>query len=199
VNLDIVVKVVSPEGTNVVELDTTDGAGGSRLVFWIANTPGKYLVEVRSAHDTASQGSYELEAEEIRPAGVEDNTVIEAQASYLEAEKLRRAGEGNSLQTSVSKYQQSATFWETAEQPAQEAEVLKQKAYVALSRSAHNIAEEAAALHTLGQVYDALGDKQKEREFYNQALLLQLSDDFVPQRADTLNDLGVAYNDLGDA
>ncbi len=214
-NLDIIVSIISPEGKKVAELDTTDGPGGPRSLFWIAQRSGTYLVQVRSSHEAAARGKYQLEVKEVRPTTSKDPDLIEAQTLYFEAEKLRRMGDGDSLQHSISKYQRSAALWEAVLQPSQQAESLKQLGDVlrllgqnkealqplnqalSLAQSAGDSAAQAAALHTAGQVYDLLSDEQKALEVYNQALPMQLSDDFVPQRADTLNDIGNVYDDLG--
>lgn len=216
-DLDVVVTIVSPEGRNVIELDTTDGPGGPRLLFWIANTSGKFVVQVRSAHETALKGTYELEAQEIRSATSTDAGVIDAQNTYLEAEKLRRAGDGDSLQSSIAKYQRAADLWGQAQKPNDQAESLKQLGCALLSigesrkapeplnqalflaRSEHNSAAESSALHALGQAYYSVAENQKALDLFNQALPMQLSAEFVPQRADTLNDLAVVYDDLGHA
>ena len=214
-NLDIVVSIISPEGKKVVELDTTDGPGGPRSLFWMTKESGYYVVKVRSSHENPAKGKYRLEVQDIRPATTKDPGLVEAQTSYLEAEQHRRAGDADSLRSSVGIYQRSAALWEAAQQPSQQAEALKQLGDVlwrlgqnnealqplnqafSLAQSDRDSAAEAAALHTTGQVYDALGDKQKALELYNQALPMELTPDFVPQRADTLNDIGVVYDDLG--
>lgn len=70
---------------------------------------------------------------------------------------------------------------------------------MSLARSAHDLAAESAALHSLGEVYNDLGDKKKALDSFNQALLLQRPLDEAPQEADTLNDIGAVYDDLGSA
>jgi tetratricopeptide (TPR) repeat protein len=57
---------------------------------------------------------------------------------------------------------------------------------------------EAATLNNIGNVYDALGDKQQALEFYNQSLPLWRQVGDKTGEAVTLNNIGLVYNDLGD-
>ena len=216
-NLDVVLSVVSPETQKVVELDTTDGSGGQRTLFWIAKTPGQHLVQVRSAHKTASKGSYQLELEESKPATTQEAGLIEAQDNFLAAERLRRAGDGDSLHQSLPKYQHAAEIWETTKQLSLKAKALRQNGFVlfsvgqnqqalqplnealSLARSVGDRTAESAALHTLGEAHYYVADYQEALGLFNRCLPMQLSDDFAPQRADTVNDIAVVYDDMGHA
>lgn len=217
VDSDAALTFSSPKGERLIELNTTDGPGGARPVFWIAQGSGDYLLEINSSEEAALTGKYSLELQEVRTVSPDDKVLVEAQTAFLEGEALRKAGSGDSLQAAIGKYQRAAELWKAGGQPAQRAEALNKigSVYSALGQNndalgplneALSIAtaisdppEESAALHNLGELYYSLGDKKKALSLFNQALLLRHSAGDAPQEADTLNDIGAVYDDLGRA
>jgi CHAT domain-containing protein/tetratricopeptide (TPR) repeat protein len=59
-------------------------------------------------------------------------------------------------------------------------------------------AGEAATLNNIGHVYDALGEKQKALDYYQQALPLRRAVGDRAGEATTLNNIGVVYDALGE-
>jgi CHAT domain-containing protein/tetratricopeptide (TPR) repeat protein len=70
---------------------------------------------------------------------------------------------------------------------------------LSLARSVGDRTAESAALHTLGEAHYYVADYQEALGLFNRCLPMQLSDDFAPQRADTVNDIAVVYDDMGHA
>lgn len=215
INSNVVLTLSSPRGEKLIDLNTSDGPGGTRPVFWITQEPGDYAIAIVSADETASMGTYGLELQEKRTPVANDKALLEAQTAFLEGEALRRTENGKSLEAAVSILQHAAERWKTAGEPIQEAQALTQlglvygnlgknneaieplKLAISLARQGQAVPQEAAALHNIGEVYYNLGDKRKALSFYNQALSLRHFFPAAQQESDTLNDIGVVYDDMG--
>ena len=68
--IDVLVRVYSPDGKNIAEFDSPNGANGPEKVPVIANVPGTYSIEVTplgQAEDLAP-GAYEIRMSETRQA-----------------------------------------------------------------------------------------------------------------------------------
>ena len=67
-----------------------------------------------------------------------------------------------------------------------------------LSRAVGDKSGEARTLSNIGAVYDALGEKQKALDYYNQSLPLSRAVGDKSGEAVTLNNIGKVYDDLGE-
>ncbi|HYV45630.1 MAG TPA: tetratricopeptide repeat protein, partial [Myxococcaceae bacterium] len=65
-------------------------------------------------------------------------------------------------------------------------------------RRAGDVSGEATTLNNMGGVYDALGEKRKALEYYEQALPLERRVGDVSGEATTLNNMGLVYDALGE-
>ena len=67
-NVDIVVRVFLPDGTMLAEFDSPTGSEGVEYVEFVAESSGKYRVELSQLPDTEGTGQYGIKVEEVRTA-----------------------------------------------------------------------------------------------------------------------------------
>jgi hypothetical protein len=69
--IDVVVRLVGPDGARQMEKDSPNGSFGPELVFFLADVSGEYRVDVQALESEAPPGRYELKVEAlaIRCAG----------------------------------------------------------------------------------------------------------------------------------
>ncbi len=174
--IDVVVVVLAPEGTKLVEMDSPTGTQGSESVSWVAAASGEYRLEVRALEKEARPGRYEIRVEEWREATPQDEKRVAAERAFAEAELLRARGTAESLRKAIEKYKETLPLWQAVGDRKKEAE----------------------ALHSIGFIYSLLGENRKAIEYFNQALpLFGMLGDFQAQAA-TLTNIGAAYARLGE-
>ncbi len=66
--IDVVVRVIAPDGTTVADMDSPNGTYGPERVGIVAKTSGEYRFEVRALEPAAEPGQFEIRISEIRPA-----------------------------------------------------------------------------------------------------------------------------------
>jgi hypothetical protein len=66
--IDVVVRVFSPAGRRLSEVDTPNGANGPESVTAVAGSPGLYRIEVAPLDAKAAPGRYEIKIVELRKA-----------------------------------------------------------------------------------------------------------------------------------
>ncbi|MDY6939588.1 MAG: tetratricopeptide repeat protein [Cyanobacteriota bacterium] len=100
----------------------------------------------------------------------------EADRLYREGEQLYWEGTTESLQLAIEKLEAAGQLYREA-----------------------GIREgEAASLHNIALIYDALGEKQQALEYYNQALLIYQAVGDRAWEATTLHNIGAVYYSLGE-
>src|SRR4029434_2385670 len=101
--IDVAVALSSPDGKNVIEVNSDPSIEGSETVSTIAEAPGAYLIEVRSPEKTAKTGRYEIKVEELRAATAEDKYRVAGEVIFREAEQLQK-GTLEAKRKSIEKY-----------------------------------------------------------------------------------------------
>jgi CHAT domain-containing protein/Flp pilus assembly protein TadD len=91
--IDVVVSVLAPDGTKLMEVDSPNGAWGPEPVRQIAAVGGLYLLEVRALEPPALPGRYRIHGVATRAASERERSGAEAQRLDLEAGQLRRSGD----------------------------------------------------------------------------------------------------------
>jgi CHAT domain-containing protein/tetratricopeptide (TPR) repeat protein len=89
--VDVVVTLVAPDGTKLLEVDSPNGERGPEPLRYVAPVTGEYRIEVRSLEPTAAPGRYVARLVEIRTATDLERRNVEAVS--LEAEAERVSGE----------------------------------------------------------------------------------------------------------
>lgn len=174
--IDVVVTLFDPSGVSIVEVDSPNGTQGPEPVLAISGTSGIYRLQVRSLEKGAPAGRYEIKIEELRTAAGQDTTRIAANRAFMQADGLNAKGTAESKQSAIKRYEEAR----------------------ALYRLVGDLTEEAAALNSLGVVYDDLGEKPKALEYYDQALLLRRALSDRNAEAETLGNIAATYHDLSE-
>jgi CHAT domain-containing protein/Tfp pilus assembly protein PilF len=88
--IDVVVKVIGPDGRQFAEVDSPNGAQGPEPVFLLTETAGRYQVNVQSLEKDAARGRYEIRIKELRSATADDRALQEARNLSRESDRLNR-------------------------------------------------------------------------------------------------------------
>lgn len=178
--IDVVVALFGPDGKKLIEVDSPNGTQGPEPIYYVTEVAGVYRLEVRSLEKEAAPGKYEAKLNEIRPAAQKDRSAVLAHKLFAEAELLRAQGTAESTQQAISKYEETLPRW----------------------REAEDRQGEANTLHSIGDVYNSLGEtldqKHKALDYYNKALTLRRAITDRGGEAVTLFEIGLVYRQLGD-
>ncbi|HNC47184.1 MAG TPA: hypothetical protein PLU80_23630, partial [Acidobacteriota bacterium] len=75
--IDVVVRLLGPDGTKLAEVDSPNGTQGPEPLSSIVEQSGSYTLEVESLDKTVQAGKYELKLEAVKPATEQDRARIE--------------------------------------------------------------------------------------------------------------------------
>jgi CHAT domain-containing protein/tetratricopeptide (TPR) repeat protein len=213
--IDVAVVLFTPDGKKISEVDSEHLVEGSETVSAIAEAPGAYLIEARSAEKTAKAGRYGIKVEELRAATAEDKYRVAGGAAFREAEQLKD-GMLEARRKSVEKYHEALELYRRAGARSGEVGTLNrigevylglgetQKALemfnvaLPISRAIGARKVEAETLNYIGLVYDSLGEIQKALEKVNEALQISRASGDRSVEAITLSNIGAAYQSLGE-
>ena len=172
-SVDVAVVVAGPGQAAMFRVDHPYGTLRPEQVHLVAETPGRYHLEMRPSGD-AGHGRYRLELEALRPASVTDRRRAAAERAFWEARwNLQAAG-----------------FWER---------VAKLEKALRLFRELGAKEREAEAYYRIGELY--LVEKHDPREALGMlgtahAIYGRLHDDKFIALSD--NQIGRSYVDLGE-
>ena len=215
--IDVRVKLYQPDGSLIAQSNRLTGAYGPETIFWVAESPGVYKVEVRALPDQLA-GYIELKIVEERVATFQDRSSFAAQSVFLQAEQLREQKTPTSLDQSLAKYDEALQAWRYIGNSYGEAETLNfiGLIYDVLKRDRVNARQnfekalqiwsslgdrrgEAESLSNLARVYESLGERETALDYYHRSLQpwVQAGDQYG--EAWTLFNLGRVYSFLKDA
>ena len=86
--IDVVVTLFGPDGKQIVEVDSPNGAEGPEPVFAVADAAGNYRLVVRSLEKDAKPGRYEVKVVDVRVATEQDRHRLAAQKIAAEASDI---------------------------------------------------------------------------------------------------------------
>src|SRR5262245_38614938 len=213
--IDTLVALFMPDGKKVGEADIEKATVRSETISAIAEAPGAYRIEVRSAEKKAKTGRYEIKVEELREATAEDKYRVAAESLFREAEQLRQ-GTLEAKRKAVEKYYEALDLYRRAGDRNWEADTLNniglvyralgemQKALemyneaLPIRRAVGDRRGEAITLNNIGLVYRSLGEMQKALENYNEALSIFRTAGDRAEQAVTLSNIGVVYGSIGE-
>ncbi|MBI4748669.1 MAG: tetratricopeptide repeat protein [Acidobacteria bacterium] len=175
--IDVVVRLIGPDGKTLQEVDSPNGTQGSEPISAIIEQGGRYSIEIESLEKTAPPGKYDLSVEPVRVATEQDRAQIEIEKQSAEVEKLRQAG----------KYDQALPL---AQQVLDRAE--------RIFGSEHLLV--AGNLNTLAVLYRAKGDLAKAEPLYVRSLAIyeKVLGAEHPNVATSLINLAVFYQTKGE-
>jgi CHAT domain-containing protein len=223
--IDVAVAAFGPDGKKLFDTDMCR-VGETEPLSLIAETDGRYQLELRSSDKTAPKGQYVIELKELRAASEADKRASAAERLVVEGVRLDTEATADSWKQAIEKYRQSIPLWRAAKDGLWEATALylmantcikigeKQQALeagnqaLALAQAAvqgateeqrrQSLKVQANTLNILGRVHNELGDRQKALDFFNQALPLRVSAKDLSGQIVTLNDMGEIYYSIGD-
>ncbi len=214
--IDVVVTLFGPDGKQLVEVDSPNGAQGPEPLLFIAELSGAYRLNVRSLEKDAPAGRYEAKIEELKLATGQDRERIVGQAVFAEADRLKARATAESLKAAVDKYSAAAAHFRAAREAVKEADALNaaglllsnlggaQKALeffqqsLALRRTGGDRSGEGAALNNIGLAYRSLGENRKALDYYSQSLAIARAAGNRAGEATILNNMGAVLNLLGE-
>ena len=166
---DLTVSLHGPSGDVLIDAVTDDFPQKTVPIFWVAEIPGEYRVEVKAGKSACH---YEVLLRELRTAGPRDRKRADAERLYSQAPA--EAAKFN-YQGAAEMYQRASVFLRETKEPA----------------------AEQAALHHLGLSYHGSDEEEKALAAYRQALKIarELKDGRVQARI--LANMGIAYSNLG--
>ena len=217
--IDVVVRLSGPDGKQIAEVDSPNGARGPEPVDAIAEAAGEYRLEVKALDEKAETGRYEIKVEALREPTAEDRERMAAASALAralaEARQLRAQGTAESLRNAIIKYNEALPLLRTVGNRHGEANTLMSLGVVywqlgdsrkaleyenqalPIWRELGNIRQEGTVLHNIGVNYWQLGDSRKALEYYSQALPLLRAAGDRKREADALNATGLAHGHLG--
>jgi len=173
--VDVAIKILSPEGQSLTEVNLIADAKGQEIATWITESAGEYRIEL-SARNKNERGRYQLTLDPPRAATERDRDRVAAQQNFMEAERLFDPAKPEAMRQALAKYEAALPLW----------------------RSAGDRSLEALTLDGIGDLYRRLSNPQKALEYLTQALQIHQTDNDPESAALTLNQIGAVYRDLGD-
>jgi CHAT domain-containing protein/Tfp pilus assembly protein PilF len=167
--IDALVTLLAPDGRELLQRNCREF--GPSPISLIADSEGRYRVEVRSLETAMTPGHYDLTIEAIRHATEEDKQRVIAEQMVAEAEQLLKEWKAESSRKAIDKFQGSLTLW----------------------RGLRDRREEGRTLRRIGDVYQPLSEYQNALLVYRQALALDLQANDRDEQIEVLNQLSSVY------
>jgi CHAT domain-containing protein/Tfp pilus assembly protein PilF len=170
------VALLRPDGQEIVLVSESYGSDQPKRLWYVADAPGDFRVEVRCPEGPSSKGSYRLRLEEQRAATPKDRSRVAAQAAFIRGQALAAQDTAQSKRAAIPKLEESRDLW-------------------------HQVAEtkaEGYALSKIGMVHRKLSNLGPALESLQQALQLYVAASDRVGEAETLNDLALTYGEMGD-
>jgi glyoxylase-like metal-dependent hydrolase (beta-lactamase superfamily II)/tetratricopeptide (TPR) repeat protein len=183
--IDLVVRVKGPGGATLLEVDSPNGTQGPEPVLLVAPVAGTYFVELQPLDPSAREGAYRLRLEAPRPATPRDRDLARARGLWASAWQERTIGLAGAPGARAH-YDKARAAGESA---------------LAGWRGLLGPRDPsvADALDILGYVYDEIGEYERGRDAFADALTIREAAE--PRSARTLgtrSDLGYLYLATGD-
>ncbi|MBI4749668.1 MAG: tetratricopeptide repeat protein [Acidobacteria bacterium] len=175
--IDIVVRLVSPDGTVVTEVDNSSPTEGPETLTWVMETGGTFQLEIESVEKDAAPGTYVLKLDPPRPATETERARVEIEKISYQVQELFHQ----------RKYDQAITL-------AQQVLELAEKA---LGPDHSDVGD---CLNNLAALYWGRGNYDKAEPLFIRALAIT-EQNFGPEHPDTVvgvNNLAQLYRAKGD-
>ncbi len=214
--VDVALVFYSPDGEQLLEVDSPTGRQGRERLLAVAETAGTYRLKVRAVEVGAPTGDYRLIVKQMRPASPEDRRRAAAERTFSQAEALYLERTKEPLKAALDLYQEARTVWQELGDRGREADALLRLGWTRRNLEEHADAlvlleearelyretgdgpGEAKALNSLGGVWILLRENQEALPLVEQSLELarELANTLI--QAESLNNLGVIHKRLGE-
>jgi tetratricopeptide (TPR) repeat protein len=213
--IGVIVTLSRPDGSTLTHVDAASGGPGPQALIAVAPIAGAYSVDVRPLEKNPGPAEYVLTVEELRPAGAQEQELLEAQTLFAEAERARKAGTAASLVEANERYQKALQIWRQAGARWWEAQASDGLGDLEILQSHYPLAAEQArrllalaemlgaervtgrALNLTGFVQRALGDPAALASLEEASRIWARLDD-AEAESDTMSALGTVYMGRGD-
>jgi len=208
--VDLGVDVFAPGAKKLFRINTPNGAHGPEEVHLLAETAGRYRLEVSTDPGTPA-GTYVPSLRALRPPRRRDRSQAGADRAFYEAKGLRdkpdRFSEVSArFQRSVFLFHEAGDRWHEADaflllgrlqqQPREALDDLQRAAELFQTLGDRHF--EATALDAIGTCYRDLAEFERAAESYQRALELVHQTGEIKEQAAILNNLGNLFQLHGD-
>jgi len=173
--IDVVLKVMGPDGQQLLESDGPGGAQSIETAALVAETAGAYRLIINARAKDAPAARYEVRVTEPRAATQRDRNEAAAQRQLEEGARLLAQGVKEKLEQALKHLAEARTLF----------------------RRAGNPADEGNALNFMGMISLMRGDTRNAVEYLQQAWELQPQTGEPQAKAALLGNLAVAHLQLG--
>ena len=211
---DVKVRAYGPDGSRILEENTTPGNYSILNFRMIAPASGEFQLEIAGL--SGGPGGYELRVEALHPASEHDRNDVKAFQARQSGQALEREGTADSRHQALEKYSEALRFSQAAgdrkgegqaradlgrihfylDERSEAAQSFEQAA--AAFHSIKDAGNEADALLNLGAVYQDMGDPVRAIEYFNQTLSFYRESKVKSGEAIVRHNLGWSYHTLGD-
>jgi CHAT domain-containing protein/tetratricopeptide (TPR) repeat protein len=213
--IDVVVTLLEPNGTKIVEADSPNGAWGPEQASLVARVSGSYSVSVSSQDKSTPVGRYQAKVTDLRKSNSSDQTRIDAERKSFEAVQLLGQNSADAARKSLQALKEALTLWQTVGDRYEEALTLStigiadgngkdyEKALddwnraLSLWNALGEIAWQARSLNNLGLTYYRMEQNATAVEFYVRALPLWQAAGNRPGEAAALESIADVYDHMG--
>jgi CHAT domain-containing protein len=90
--IDVVVKLIGPDGKQIKEFDADSSVQGREIVSWVTEEAGSYRLDAGAKNKAATAGQYVIQAVILRAAKEDERDLYEAGILFTESRRLFLAG-----------------------------------------------------------------------------------------------------------
>ncbi|MFL6261943.1 MAG: CHAT domain-containing protein [Thermoanaerobaculia bacterium] len=214
--IDVEVRLRAPDGRVVAAIDSPNGVIGPEPLPVVAETSGRFRLEIRSLTAGAPAGRYVLRLEDLRPTTAADRSRVEAERTLAEGMRLFQEDKPSSLQTALALETEALARFRALGLPAREAETLSSlgsyrdrlherdaaagfyRQALAIFESLGDEARAGATLSNLGKLERGSGRPERALALYRRAIPLLRRARNGPAEAASLSNLGRAAMTVGE-
>lgn len=186
--VDVVLRLFDSSGLLLTEIDSPNGSQGRESVSVVATDASTYRLAVVAPMDDTLTGHYQLSWRGPRPADSKDQRYVAAERAMATAHRLRRTGDAGVREEALRHYHGAVIGWRWLGEKGLEAEALLHMSRLSLDagrahrgldlatacvRAYRTVDEEvavASALNLVGQAEERLGEYDRAKEAYEEAL-----------------------------
>lgn len=161
--IDVLLVLINATGDEVARMDSPNGDSGPEVLTFVADSAGRFMLEVKSLNEKADKGAYVIQREAPRAASAEDR----AQAA---AEREQQSGRDR-IGALVDEVTKLINVTRHSTPPDEFQKALDKAAQgVALAQSIKNLDYESLFLFFTARLYEEKGEKRKAVEYYEKTL-----------------------------
>lgn len=154
-DVDVVVSLFGPDGQRHRMVRTSTDLQGEAVIYWLAETVGKYRLEILAAEDVG-RGRYVAKLAELRAPSPLDKKRIAAEEAYAAGAQMMEGPVPKDLEAAFDKYGEAREIFRAIGDIGREAQALRRQAIVrdlqGRTREAVPLAREAVRVLERGPV-----------------------------------------------